>query len=555
MADKAHEWTDEQIKKQEKELHKIYKQAEDELKEKLEDTINQLDEELPKMYEEFKAVYKVDKEQAEEKLNEYKKRYAEALQKKDFYEGQLDTIAKDISELNKRAISYLNDQTYKVFSRNYNQEIDKVNGMVKTLSFNLLNEDAVRVAYKKTLPLKKLNEAKDVAWNRKQIHSQILQSILQGEPITKTAERMERVLGMNEKSAMRISRTLMTSAQNEGRQQSYNDLVDGGIVMKKTWIATADEHTRTSHLELDGEEVEVDEEFSNGLMFPGDMNGDAEEYYNCRCTMASFVYGFRNEDGTITPIDFEHQKTEHDRKIEEEKKERGLLEEKKEEEPKNPDNLKTSVTDVIGYPSSPKSQEDAMKEVNPHRDDWMTDPNVKYEDYRFNCQRCAPAYELSRRGYDVEAKKFDGEYSGWMDVFKTEGYAEDVENWVSNSGKTLWTGNPSRLDAPADTLRLMGRGPKGATKTIEEAMTRWGEGSRAVMCVKWKSGGGHIVNVENVGGKVVIYDSQVNMSTEDIEEYLKSTIANHTELCRVDHLKVREEMNEKFKSVVKKRET
>lgn len=281
MADKAHEWTDKQIKNQEKKLHKIYKEAQDELTDKLQKTLEELDDKLPKLFEDFEEAYKTDKEKAQEILKEYKKRYAEAVHKKDFYEGQLDVIAKDISEINKRAIAYLNGETYKVFTKNYNYEIENANSLIKGMSFNLINEDAVRVTYKKTLPLKKLNEAKDVAWNRKQMHSQILQSILQGEPITKTAERMQRVLNMNEKSAMRISRTLMTSAQNEGRQESYNTLSEEGIVMKKVWIATADEHTRISHLELDGEEVEVDERFSNDLMFPADMDGDPEEYYNC----------------------------------------------------------------------------------------------------------------------------------------------------------------------------------------------------------------------------------------------------------------------------------
>lgn len=42
--------------------------------------------------------------------------------------------------------------------------------------------------------------------------------------------------------------------------------------------------TRESHRRVDGEIRELDEKFSNGLMFPGDPNGSAAEVVNCRCT-------------------------------------------------------------------------------------------------------------------------------------------------------------------------------------------------------------------------------------------------------------------------------
>ena len=61
----------------------------------------------------------------------------------------------------------------------------------------------------------------------------------------------------------------------------------------KVWVATTGEipnRTRESHLELDGEEVLVDEPFSNGLMCPADPTGEPEEVYNCRCTMDRHIY-------------------------------------------------------------------------------------------------------------------------------------------------------------------------------------------------------------------------------------------------------------------------
>jgi uncharacterized protein with gpF-like domain len=61
-------------------------------------------------------------------------------------------------------------------------------------------------------------------------------------------------------------------------------------VCTKVWVATADDRTRESHAELDGEEVLVDEPFSNGLMCPADPTGEPEEVYNCRCTILRHIY-------------------------------------------------------------------------------------------------------------------------------------------------------------------------------------------------------------------------------------------------------------------------
>jgi uncharacterized protein with gpF-like domain len=56
-------------------------------------------------------------------------------------------------------------------------------------------------------------------------------------------------------------------------------------------MATLDSRTRDSHRLMDGETVGVNEEFSNGLMYPGDPSGDPSEVYNCRCTVVSVVDG------------------------------------------------------------------------------------------------------------------------------------------------------------------------------------------------------------------------------------------------------------------------
>lgn len=53
----------------------------------------------------------------------------------------------------------------------------------------------------------------------------------------------------------------------------------------KQWNSTLDNKTRSSHQRVDKEWQELDEPFSNGLMYPGDPNGPAAEVVNCRCSL------------------------------------------------------------------------------------------------------------------------------------------------------------------------------------------------------------------------------------------------------------------------------
>jgi len=73
------------------------------------------------------------------------------------------------------------------------------------------------------------------------------------------------------------------------------------VEMEKMWIAIEDNRTRKSHSHagVDGQRVDIDQPFSNGLMFPGDPNGSAAETCNCRCTMGYFAK--RDANGNTIP--------------------------------------------------------------------------------------------------------------------------------------------------------------------------------------------------------------------------------------------------------------
>ncbi len=84
--------------------------------------------------------------------------------------------------------------------------------------------------------------------------------------------------------SMVIARTEVISASNAGSRYAAKQT---GLELEKEWVATADDRTRDTHAEVDGQRVPIDEPYFVGgseLMFPGDPNGEPGEVIQCRCT-------------------------------------------------------------------------------------------------------------------------------------------------------------------------------------------------------------------------------------------------------------------------------
>jgi len=80
--------------------------------------------------------------------------------------------------------------------------------------------------------------------------------------------------------AERVSRTEVGTATGKAQQVSAEQ---SGVVKTKSWLSARDGRVRDSHSFIDGETVTLDQHFSNGLDYPGDPGGTAEEIINCRC--------------------------------------------------------------------------------------------------------------------------------------------------------------------------------------------------------------------------------------------------------------------------------
>lgn len=220
-----------------------------------------------------------------------------------------------LANVNEDALAYINGEMPEVYATNYNDighvTVDSVNGSLGMgMSFDLVDEETVRILAAEQpdlLPKKKLDKIKDAKWNRKKMQAEILQGILIGEDIPTIAARLRKVTDMNEVSAVRNARTMVTSAQNRGRMEAMRRTSAMGIVQKKHWMSS-DQPGRTRDWHMPGAfrslTVDVDEPFENELGkidYPGDPSAAPANVYNCRCTLSTEIVGF------IAPVTGEYR--------------------------------------------------------------------------------------------------------------------------------------------------------------------------------------------------------------------------------------------------------
>ena len=146
--------------------------------------------------------------------------------------------------------------------------------------------------FKRMLPPPNPDKMKDRLWHRVKLNSVIRRGIRKGKSVIDIAVEVEKITGMDIKAAIRAARTACTYAENSAKLDAMIAFRDKyGIDVKKMWYATLDGRTRTHHREIHGEVRELEEPFSNKLLFPADPNGAPSEVYNCRCTMLEVIDG------------------------------------------------------------------------------------------------------------------------------------------------------------------------------------------------------------------------------------------------------------------------
>lgn len=299
-------YTDKKLQALERKLTKTYKQAQRDIKKKTEDFFAKTAERDKLMQQRLKA--------GKMTQDEYDNWRRNKMLYGDNWKAQQESIAKVLADTNKVATAMINAEKADVFAfaGNYTA-YEFEHGFGINFGFDLYSEKSVERLLRdnpRILPKKKLDPAKDIPWNMRNVRAQVTQGLIQGESIPKIAKRMsEAVPNRNEHQMVLHARTAMTGAQNGGRMERYKEAEDLGIKFKKVWTATLDNRTRDEHRDLDGQAVNPDEPFEidhKKIMFPGDPDADPSLIYNCRCTLTTELDDYPSsftrrvqEDGSI----------------------------------------------------------------------------------------------------------------------------------------------------------------------------------------------------------------------------------------------------------------
>lgn len=293
MADEAHEEVEELLAEVERRIRREYLRALSDTQEKLEDYLRR--------FEAKDSIKRGQAERGEITQEGYATWRRNQILVGERWQEMVDGLAGEYADAGRIAMSAVNEHTPEAYAANYNYGTFQVErGAMVDTAFTLYDRQTVERLLRDEpdlLPAPSVNVPKEKRWNRQHIVSAVTQGILQGESLDKVARRLQSVADMDFRAAMRNARTAMTGAQNAGRVDSYRRAQGMGIGLRQEWLATLDQRTRHSHRRLDGERVEVGEEFSNGLRYPGDPEGGRKsEIYNCRCTLVPVIEGLDQSD-------------------------------------------------------------------------------------------------------------------------------------------------------------------------------------------------------------------------------------------------------------------
>ena len=292
MGDQAHDFAERKIAEFQAEVRETYQQAQADAQEALSRFLKRFEKEDERKREKVKA--------GELSEADYKAWRKGKILRSRQLSSTLDQVSQAMTEANQVAVAALSGRLPEVYAENANFaafQTCEASGL--DLAFSLVDAPTVQhmlTAGEALFAVPALDVAKDVAWNRRLMASQLTQGVLLGESIPKMARRVQSVTGSNMATATRTARTAVTGAENAGRVSSYERAKGMGISLKQEWVAALDKRTRHSHRKLDGEKAEVGGTFPNGCRFPGDPQGRYAEICNCRCALVAAVEGFETDD-------------------------------------------------------------------------------------------------------------------------------------------------------------------------------------------------------------------------------------------------------------------
>lgn len=451
----------------------------------------------------------------------YQKQYQEQLQ------AQLDGILKQMQTQEFLTISDYLDTCYE---DGFIGSLFDMHGQGVPLTIPMDQEAMVRAIQLDSKISKGLYTrlGEDVGVLKKRIAAEVTRSIASGTGWKQMAKRLQNQTRIGYNRSVRIARTEGHRIQCTAADDAAHDAKDRGADIVKQWDATLDGLTRESHVAVDGEIRELDEDFSNGLKFPGDPAGGAAEVINCRCAYlqrARWAVGgeftkWNNFTGQLETFDspqayadfkkgfFSPENKDYMNYVQRMEKKYGkdfpkMLDQMSDREykqyskllGKNPlYNMGEPVDDL--HPAMLAGVKRGKEMTHTEANEGRVNPNYNHSGhngYRINCQSCVVNYEARRRGYDVETKP---------------NYNNPKAKSLSYNTNLAWI-DPATGEHP----KIVRSGTKTAKQLLKYMNDHIEEGNRYTFQFYWRNyNSGHIICAYKENGQVVLYDPQVPVS-------------------------------------------
>lgn len=143
------------------------------------------------------------------------------------------------------------------------------------IDFDLLTPEVERFLAEKDFAIKGIVD--EPTYNR--LRAALQEGIRNGENVDKLTDRVEEVFKIERSRAARIARTETAESFNGGRYEG----MQAADVQYIEWLSARDGRVRDEHRRMDGQRVRLGDMFPNGLRYPLDPSGPANELVNCRC--------------------------------------------------------------------------------------------------------------------------------------------------------------------------------------------------------------------------------------------------------------------------------
>ena len=281
MADTAHYQTDLKLEEMEKRLSAIYSRAEKTVQKNMSDYAKTIDEKSAELLQAYKDAETEDEKRKAKKA--YIRFYRKLVKSKEFVSLSAN-VADDLYKANVEASAYINSQTPYIYALNYNY----INAeMAKDVDGFTPQEITDTEAEKYSgYTQQTVDRKKDTEWNKDNLKKSVIAGsllLLGASAIMKRSAN--NAVEKNRNSASMHSEGMGTDAENKARIDGMYRASDIGVKVQKQWRATLDNRTRDSHRSIDGETIDIDDTFGNGLKYPREPGGALSEICNCRCRL------------------------------------------------------------------------------------------------------------------------------------------------------------------------------------------------------------------------------------------------------------------------------